>query len=114
MENALEAESESQVNRLNRELSVLRRQQQQQGQNGSAGPTSPKQAGSSSSPYDPYIPTTDVLFDALRKENETLRNRLVDIERDYLKVKRLNEVYREELIDHRTKVSIVTMPRVLA
>ena len=32
LDNALEAESESQVNRLNRELSALRRQQQQQQQ----------------------------------------------------------------------------------
>jgi uncharacterized membrane protein len=110
LENALEAESESQVNRLNRELTALRRQHQQpQPPNGSAGPSTPsKQAGSgSSNAYDPNLPTTDVLLDVLRSENESLRNRLVDIERDYLRAKRLNEVYREELIEHRTKVSSV-------
>jgi hypothetical protein len=110
LENTLEAESESQVNRLNRELTSLRRQQQlQQSQNASAGPS-----GSSKEPdisnrslYEPTLPTVEAMLDSLRSENDALRNRLVDIERDYLKVRRLNEVYREELIDHRTKVNCI-------
>ena len=50
-------------------------------------------------------PSTSVLLNALKKENETLRNRLAATERDYVRVTRLNEIYREELIQHRTRVS---------
>lgn len=41
----------------------------------------------------------------MRRENEQLRARLVDTERDYIRVTRLNEIYREELIEHRRRVS---------
>ena len=106
----LEAESESHVNRLNRELSLLRarqrgaeeaegavqQQQQQQQQQNSA----------LASGLDPRFPTPEAMMDAMRKENEALRNKLVDMERDYVRIARLNEVYREELIDHRRRVSM--------
>lgn len=49
-------------------------------------------------------PSTEILLAALRKENETLRNRLTGMERDYVRVTRLNEIYREELIEHRRRV----------
>ena len=49
-------------------------------------------------------PNTDILLEALRRENEQLRNRLTDMERDYVRLMRLNEIYREELIDHRRRV----------
>lgn len=45
------------------------------------------------------------MLEAMRRENEQLRNRLVDTERDYIRISRLNEIYREELIDHRRRVS---------
>ena len=44
------------------------------------------------------------MLEAMRAENEALRGRLVDTERDYIRVARLNEIYREELIDHRRRV----------
>ena len=49
-------------------------------------------------------PNTDIVLEALRRENEQLRSRLADMERDYVKLMRLNEIYREELIDHRRRV----------
>ncbi|OJA21413.1 hypothetical protein AZE42_01922 [Rhizopogon vesiculosus] len=115
LENALEAESESHVNRLSRELSALRLQQQQQQQqphqqSGTNGmPRSPDSrvglptflAG-----RDPMAPSAEVMLEAMRRENEQLRNRLVDTERDYVRVTRLNEVYREELLEHRRRLGL--------
>ncbi|ESK92573.1 isoform d [Moniliophthora roreri MCA 2997] len=100
LENTLEAESESHVNRLTRELSLLKAQQQAgtQALNGSGEHTS-----DSRSPADP---STEVMLEALRRENEQLRNRLVDFERDYVRLSRLNEIYREELIEHRTRLGL--------
>ena len=45
-----------------------------------------------------------MMLEAMRRENEHLRNKLVDTERDYIRISRLNEIYREELIDHRRRV----------
>lgn len=50
-------------------------------------------------------PNAEIMLEAMRRENEQLRARLVDTERDYIRIARLNEVYREELIDHRRRVS---------
>jgi hypothetical protein len=50
-------------------------------------------------------PSVALMLDTMQRENEALRNRLVDTERDYVRVSRLNEVYREELIEHRSRVS---------
>ena len=44
------------------------------------------------------------MLEAMRRENEHLRNKLVDTERDYIRISRLNEIYREELIVHRRRV----------
>jgi hypothetical protein len=49
----------------------------------------------------------EVVLEALRRENEALRSRLTHAERDYIRMTRLNEIYREELIDHRRRVSWV-------
>lgn len=54
---------------------------------------------------DPNEPSAEIMLEAMRRENEQLRNKLVDTERDYIRVMRLNEIFREELIDHRTRVS---------
>jgi hypothetical protein len=54
---------------------------------------------------DPHNPSADVTINALRRENEMLRNRLVDTEHEFVRMARLNDVYREELIDHRRRVS---------
>lgn len=109
MENALEAESESHVNRLSRELSALRLAQQQQQQSGINGiPRSPdNRVGPPTfmAGRDPMVPSAEVMLEAMRRENEQLRNRLADTERDYVRVARLNEVYREELLEHRRRVS---------
>jgi coiled-coil domain-containing protein 6 len=92
LENVLEAESESHVNRLTRELSSLRLAQQQL-------------AGIGASPAGPSDPSVEIMLAALQRENEALRSRLVDTERDYVRISRLNEVYREELLEHRNRVS---------
>ncbi|KAK7046909.1 hypothetical protein R3P38DRAFT_2876746 [Favolaschia claudopus] len=94
LENTLEAESESHVNRLTRELASLRLAQQQLagiGASPTAGPTDP---------------SLDLMLAALQRENEALRSRLVDTERDYVRVSRLNEVYREELLEHRNRLGL--------
>ncbi|GJE93722.1 hypothetical protein PsYK624_098830 [Phanerochaete sordida] len=101
LENALEAESEHHVNRLSREISALRLVQQQ-AVNGS-GTLSPVEARM---PADPLQPNTEVMLDAMRRENEQLRARLVETERDYIRITRLNEIYREELIEHRRKAGL--------
>ncbi|KAJ7484364.1 hypothetical protein FB451DRAFT_1028392 [Mycena latifolia] len=93
LENVLEAESESHVNRLTRELSSLRLAQQQlHGLNG----TSPG----------PSDPSAEIMLSALQRENEALRARLVATERDYVRISRLNEVYREELLEHRNRLGL--------
>lgn len=112
LENALEAESESHVNRLSRELSALRLQQQQQqqqqsGTNGiTASPDHSVGVPMFMSGRDPMIPSAEIMLEAMRRENEQLRNRLVDTERDYVRVSRLNEVYREELLEHRRRLGL--------
>ncbi|KIK60730.1 hypothetical protein GYMLUDRAFT_43563 [Collybiopsis luxurians FD-317 M1] len=98
LENALEAESESHVNRLSRELAILRAAQQNNEANHA---NANGHAAANGTTGDPSV---EVMLDALRRENEQLRNRLADIERDYIRMSRLNEVYREELIDHRNRL----------
>ncbi|KAF5367485.1 hypothetical protein D9758_003727 [Tetrapyrgos nigripes] len=101
LENTLEAESESHVNRLSRQLSAMRMAQQAQ--------TNGTNSGSGDGPISMNNvlvadPSTEVMLEALRQENEQLRNRLADIERDYIRISRLNEIYREELIEHRSRL----------
>ncbi|KAI0371295.1 hypothetical protein BV20DRAFT_993518 [Pilatotrama ljubarskyi] len=119
LENVLEQESESHVNRLSREISALRLAQQQQQQQ-QAGPSLTNGSGNAS-PHDArsagpqlgYLlnvngsgPAPDTILDALRRENEALRNRLVETEQDFIRISRLNEVYREELIQHRRRLGL--------
>ncbi|KIJ15078.1 hypothetical protein PAXINDRAFT_169284 [Paxillus involutus ATCC 200175] len=106
LENALEAESESHVNRLNRELSVLRAQQQQMSDANGSVSASPDARTVSLSSYDPTAPSAEVMLEAMRRENEQLRNRLVDTERDYVRISRLNDIYREELLEHRRRLGL--------
>ncbi|TFK41422.1 hypothetical protein BDQ12DRAFT_645855 [Crucibulum laeve] len=120
LENALEAESESHVNRLSRELNALRLAQQQllQQQSNARGSSSNGVMDVSVSPdtrigfnsfmssSDPAEPSAEMMLEAMRRENEQLRARLVDTERDYIRVTRLNEIYREELIEHRRRLGI--------
>jgi len=95
------------VNRLNRELSALRLAQVQQQAAASTSTSPDARAGTSTflNGYDPTAPSPEVLLEAMRHENEQLRNRLVDTERDYVRIARLNEIYREELLEHRRRVS---------
>ncbi|KAI1797981.1 hypothetical protein LXA43DRAFT_978158 [Ganoderma leucocontextum] len=120
LENVLEAESESHVNRLSRELSALRlAQQQQQQQQQQAGPSHVNGSGGSSPqdirtvPQHTHLlsrsngdPSQDTILDALRRENEALRSRLVETEQDFIRISRLNELYREELIQHRRRLGL--------
>ncbi|KAG6877766.1 hypothetical protein C0993_004140 [Termitomyces sp. T159_Od127] len=108
LENTLEAESESHVNRLARELTALRQAQNNNASDGSVSVSPETGIGfrsfmNGSSAGDPSLET---LLEALRRENEQLRNKLVDTERDYVRISRLNEVYREELIEHRRRLGI--------
>ncbi|KXN80944.1 hypothetical protein AN958_06574 [Leucoagaricus sp. SymC.cos] len=115
LENTLEAESESHVNRLTRELTALRlaQQQQQQQESGGSGSngmmsvsTSPEARFGFRSPSDPADPTFETMLEALKRENEQLRGRLVSTERNYIRITRLNDIYREELIDHRRRLGL--------
>lgn len=108
LENALEAESESHVNRMARELTALRlAQNQQNGTSASNISTSPETGMGLRSFFlngNSGDPNAETMLEAMRRENEQLRNRLVETERDYIRISRLNEVYREELIEHRSRV----------
>lgn len=101
----MEAESEAAVNRLSREITALRLAQQTQSgsaQINGSGSISPVDVRG---PLFPVDSTPDAMLEAMRRENEALRVRLVETERDYIRVTRLNEIYREELIEHRRRVS---------
>lgn len=115
----MEAENESLVNRLTRQLVALRQQQLQQQQQAhlqnhshTGGLNAYDADSASSSPVqnyapilDPHNPSADVTINALRRENEMLRNRLVDTKREFDRMARLNDVYREELFELRRRVS---------
>ncbi|KAJ3535657.1 hypothetical protein NM688_g6945 [Phlebia brevispora] len=105
LENALEAESENHVNRLSREISALRLAQQQTINGNGSGAVSPVETRIPPAPLNPLEPTTEMMLEAMRRENEQLRSRLIETERDYIRIARLNEIYREELIEHRRRVS---------
>lgn len=119
LENALEAESESHVNRLARELGALRTA------NGEleAQLAEARRALSSADEHLGEVviggpaatshmsgwagePSMGLVLDALRRENEVLRQQLADSQRNYVRISRFNELYREELIEHRTRVSL--------
>ncbi|KAI0056610.1 hypothetical protein BV25DRAFT_1872699 [Artomyces pyxidatus] len=114
LENVLEAESESHVNRLSRELSALRLAQHlatQQGTNvngvnGTGANGESPRVSTMVSLSDPLTPSTDIMLEAMRRENEQMRNRLVDTEREFIRISRLNEIYREELIEHRRRLGL--------
>jgi len=55
---------------------------------------------------DPRYPNPDAILEALRRENESLRRRVNEMERDYVRVTRLNDIYREELIEHRGRLGL--------
>ena len=112
LENVLEAESESHVNRLSRELSALRLAQQLANQQNGGSPGAPSvgiNGDGTQSPTllrlpNPLAPSSEDMLVAMRRENEQLRSRLVDTEREFIRISRLNEIYREELIQHRRRV----------
>jgi len=114
LENVLEAESESHVNRLSRELSALRLAQQlanqQNGGSPGLGGAGVNGDGTQSPTLlrlpNPLAPSSEDMLEAMRRENEQLRNRLVDTEREFIRISRLNEIYREELIQHRRRVRV--------
>jgi hypothetical protein len=116
LENVLEAESESHVNRLSRELSALRLAQQLASQQNGGSPgvagIGPNGDGTQSPTLlrlpNPLAPSSEDMLEAMRRENEQLRNRLVDTEREFIRISRLNEIYREELIQHRRRVRVVS------
>lgn len=100
------------MNRLSREISALRLAQQQTvngsgniGTGNGSGSLSPIETRIPSAPLRPLEPTTEMMLEAMRRENEQLRSRLIETERDYIRIIRLNDIYREELIEHRRRVS---------
>ncbi|KAF8122598.1 hypothetical protein EV363DRAFT_1182372 [Boletus edulis] len=111
LENTLEAESESHVNRLNREICALRRQAAQtqtqaSGEHANGSTTTSDSSRFPLSGHDPTAPSVDVMLEAMRRENEQLRTRLVDTERDYVRIARLNDIYREELLELRRRLGL--------
>ncbi|KAG8997401.1 hypothetical protein FRB94_007678 [Tulasnella sp. JGI-2019a] len=120
LENMLEAENESHVNRLSREISSLRavaaQAQQQSSLHGDEGYMNGRAtvngngngAGSShrNGAMSFAIPPQAVMLEAMTRENEALRNRLADTERNYVELSRLNDVYRRELIDLRRRLGL--------
>lgn len=112
LENALEAESESHVNRLSRELSALRLAQQLTSQQNGGSPGTGVNGDGTQSPNllrlpNPLVPSSEDMLEAMRRENDDLRHRLVDTEREFIRITRLNEIYREELIQHRRRVRLL-------
>ncbi|KJA26832.1 hypothetical protein HYPSUDRAFT_63603 [Hypholoma sublateritium FD-334 SS-4] len=107
LENALEAESEAHVNRLARELTALRAAngelQAQLARVASAQGGGVSHDGRGRVTGGASEPGSGLLLDALQRENAGLRARLAAVEGDYARVRRLNEVYREELIAHRSR-----------
>lgn len=57
---------------------------------------------------DPRFPVLERKFNVMMQEYESLKNKLVDMERHNARISRLNEAYREELIMHRRQVSMNT------
>ncbi|KAF6757631.1 hypothetical protein DFP72DRAFT_1044093 [Ephemerocybe angulata] len=126
LENVLEAESESHVNQLSRELSALRIAQQQLQQHHSPGANGASASSAEStgngvfslSPEtrfgvqlltrreNPHELSPEVMLDAMRRENEQLRSRLTETEREFIRISRLNDIYREELIEHRRRIGV--------
>ncbi|KZV76575.1 hypothetical protein PENSPDRAFT_747466 [Peniophora sp. CONT] len=101
LENALEAENERNVNRLSRQISALRASS-----NATPSSASSTTSSSNSQAPDPLRPDSAVLLESMRRENEALRSKVVDLEREFIKVSRLNEIYREELIQHRSRAGL--------
>jgi hypothetical protein len=92
----LEAESESHVNHFARELSALQLAQQLASQQNSTSPglsgASANGDGTQSSNLprlpNPIAPNSEDMLEAMRRENKQLRNRLVDTEREYIRISR--------------------------
>jgi hypothetical protein len=111
------------VNRLSRELSALRLAQQLTSQQNGGSPalsgTGVNGDGTQSPTLlrlpNPVPPSSEDMLEAMRRENEHLRHRLVDTEREFIRITRLNELYREELIQHRRRVRpyYVVLPSLL-
>ncbi|KAG8954843.1 hypothetical protein FRC04_010326 [Tulasnella sp. 424] len=118
LENLLEAENEAHVNRLSREISALRaahvQQQPSHQTTDNRSPSSSTAAGkrpstnghTNSVASNPSMPSQNLMLEAMRRENQELRNRLVEFERGYIRVTQLNDVYREELITLRRRLGL--------
>ncbi|KAG8744300.1 hypothetical protein FRC10_010372 [Ceratobasidium sp. 414] len=93
LENTLEAESESHVNRLTRQISQLQAQL--------SASSSNRRMHTDPEPHQPTM-----LIEAMCLENAQLRTRVADLERDFLRVSRINDVYRQELLEHRRRLGL--------
>ncbi|CAG7847744.1 SubName: Full=Uncharacterized protein {ECO:0000313/EMBL:CCA69515.1} [Serendipita indica DSM 11827] len=114
LENISESETESHMFQLGRELDALKRasllvntnalsyESDSQGQSVSNSPIQHYQPNST----DPRSPPSDAMLHLLRTENALLRQRLVDTEREFTKATKLNEAYREELIELRRRLGL--------
>jgi len=52
------------------------------------------------------MPAQTIMLEAMRRENEELRNRLVESEQGYIRLARMNDIYREELIELRRRLGL--------
>ncbi|KAJ1302359.1 hypothetical protein OPQ81_001173 [Rhizoctonia solani] len=52
------------------------------------------------------LESQSMLLEAMRAENAQLRTRVADLEREFLRVSRVNEVYRQELLEHRRRLGL--------
>jgi hypothetical protein len=99
LENDLEAESESMVLKLQKQLQALSREQQDSSDAAAISP--PLSLSHLATPHHPEIDPSVLL-----QENTTLRNKLHQTEAAYIKLTRLNDVYRSELIELRSRLGI--------
>ncbi|EJT99409.1 hypothetical protein DACRYDRAFT_110132 [Dacryopinax primogenitus] len=122
LENAMEAENEAHVLRLQRELAALRAQQLAQGTSAPASaegsePISPVEGpallavkdGKERPGRDENAtpgPSMQAVVDALRRENDGLRNRLHETETDYIRLSRTLSAYKDELVTLRRQLGI--------
>ncbi|KAG8803811.1 hypothetical protein FRC17_006107 [Serendipita sp. 399] len=112
LENIAEAEPESYViHQLSKDLTALRQksllvntmyESDSQGQSSANSPIQQYHPHAN----DPRFTSTELVVNALRRENEALKTRLIDAERDLARTTKQNEVYREELMELRRRLGL--------
>ncbi|KAG8851905.1 hypothetical protein FRB91_007226 [Serendipita sp. 411] len=112
LENIAEAEAEPYVvHQLSKELTALRQrnlllntmyESDSQGQSSASSPVQQYHPNAN----DPRFVSTELVVNALRRENEALKTRLIDADRDLARATKLNEMYRDELLELRKRLGL--------